>query len=134
MHEGIDHGSRMVAMELPGRIPELARTSRPWGLLAAMALVVAAECFVACHEDGRFIDPFAWSWRETSRLCRRGSGAEVVCLGDSVMQYGLAPTIVGPTTGRRAVNLALSAGQAPASYFPAPESRGAGGAARGRRG
>ena len=61
-------------------------------------------------------------WRQTGRAASASPevrSASVLCFGDSLVKLGLQPRILAAQLGegRRAYNLALCAGRAPASYF-----------------
>jgi hypothetical protein len=89
----------------------------PWGLLGWLGLALAVEGFVA----GRAADLTpgnVWEWRQAGRSARRGAvEADVLCLGDSQVKNDLLPRVLEARSGRRAYNLAMTAGQAPATYF-----------------
>lgn len=90
----------------------------PRGLLGMLVLVVAVERFAARHQRDLFLRIDDWSWQQTGRLARESSPApEIICLGDSLVQVGVAPPIIEERTGKRTCNLAISGGHAAASYF-----------------
>ena len=87
-------------------------TRIPFGLVAAVVLVVAAErgVFRPLGEDSPFIPA---SWRESRRAASREAiGAEVLCFGDSQAKCGLQPKALG----RPSFNLAVIGGQAASTY------------------
>jgi hypothetical protein len=82
-----------------------------------LALVSAAETYVARH-DRDFTTVWALAWKLSGQAARREGGrTEVLCLGDSLVKYGVAPRIIEALTGLRAYNLAVYNGQAPTNYF-----------------
>jgi hypothetical protein len=82
-----------------------------------VCLVVMAEWFVARH-DRDFRHVWGWDWRLTSQaIDREAAGCELLCLGDSLVKFGVAPQVLEQRLGLRAYNLALSAGSPPAIYF-----------------
>lgn len=83
-----------------------------------LALVFAVEVFVAKHQSDIFLKIDAWTWRQTGRRAERmDSKPGIVCLGDSLVQVGVASPILERYAGRSACNLAISGGQAASSYF-----------------
>jgi hypothetical protein len=83
-----------------------------------LAAVIAVESFAARHENDLFLKIDAWSWGQTSRRVERaGFQSRVVCLGDSLVQVGVASPIIERHTGLSTCNLAISGGQAASSYY-----------------
>jgi hypothetical protein len=83
-----------------------------------LALVLAAEGFAARHQRDRFLNIDDWTWRQVGRLASAAAHEpRIVCLGDSLVQVGVATPIIEKRTGYRTYNLALSGGHAAASYF-----------------
>jgi hypothetical protein len=81
-----------------------------------LALVAAAERFVARHEGLDFTTVWASGWRYAGRAAGRdGPGCEVLCLGDSLVKFGVLPSALQGRLGRKATNLALCVGQPPAT-------------------
>lgn len=98
--------------------PRSPLRSLPWGLLGMVALVVAVEGFAKRHERDLFLKVDAWTWEQTKRRAEGdGRQAQVVCLGDSLVQVGVAAPVVETVTGKTTCNLAISGGQAASSYF-----------------
>jgi hypothetical protein len=87
------------------------------GLLGAIALVIAAESFVASHEAERFTTNTAASWRQTGRAAGKASRCDVLCFGDSMVKFGLSPAVIEARTGWSAYNLAPYGGPPSASYL-----------------
>ena len=89
----------------------------PWGLLGMLASVLFAECWFA-RNDIHFLGPETASWRLGPRSAReRAPAAEVLCFGDSLVKLGVVPKVMERTLNRRVYNLALIAGQPPATFF-----------------
>lgn len=92
------------------------RARGPIGLLGAIAIVVAGECYVASR-DTDLGTMFSIEWRTTGdAVARRAPGADVVCLGTSVTRMGVSPRVLEERLGLRAYNFAISGGQPFASY------------------
>lgn len=90
-----------------------ARTALPLGLFGMLALVAVLEGAVE-RGGPRFQDPVSYSWSFSARAAGEWApGADVLCLGDSLVKHGLAPAVIEDVTGRRAVNLAVAAGPSP---------------------
>ncbi len=97
------------------RRPRLDRL--PAGLLGSLALVMAIERGVTNHE-GALAPPWTTDWRHAGGAARREAPrAEVLCLGDSLVKFAVLPRAIEGRSGRRAYNLAVHNGQAPATYF-----------------
>lgn len=89
----------------------------PWGLLGMAALIVAVEAPVA-RQALEYLDGTGVTWALSGRSARREAlRGGVLCFGDSLLKFGLDPGGVERATGKRAYNLAVNAGHAPASYF-----------------
>src|SRR5690242_12777653 len=91
----------------------------PWpvGMLGMLALVLAAESYVARH-DLDFATLWSANWRHGAAAARReGPKSAVLAFGDSLVKDGVAAPVIEARLGRRAYNLAVFNGQAPASYF-----------------
>lgn len=98
--------------------PPPTRVPWPWGFLGMLALMLAAERFVARHEHDLFLKVDHWTWRQSGRLADTTSpNPRIVCLGDSLVQVGIASPIIESQTGRRTCNLAISGGQAVSTYL-----------------
>jgi hypothetical protein len=88
------------------------RATIPWGIVGAIGLIVAIECGVASRWLD-FSDPVSLSWMFSVRAAETDArGADVICLGDSLVKHGLIPSVIEHVGGRRTVN--LSAARAPA--------------------
>ena len=95
------------------------RSPVPWGSVAMLGMVATVEMFVARHDlDVSTI--WAQDWRFAARAARIDSPSRaVLCLGDSLMKFGVYPKVVETELGedRRAYNLAMHSGKAPGTFF-----------------
>jgi len=99
------------------RLPPPSTVRRPLGLLGMVALVIAVESYLA----GRSIDfmgdaAYAWRWGARSAV-RDASKSEILCFGDSLVKFGVAPRVVEGRSGRSMWNLAVTGGRPVNSYF-----------------
>jgi hypothetical protein len=94
-----------------------ARGRVPCGLLGMLALIACVEWAASRHAVD--VTPWgAWAWRLSGEAAwGRAASCEVLCLGDSLVKMGVLPRVIEARTGISAYNLAICAGQAPASYF-----------------
>ena len=93
------------------------RRRAPPGLLGMLALVAVIEGFVADHALD-FTDPASLSWTLSARAARtEARGANVLCLGDSLIKHGALPRVIEAVAGGKACNLSVCAAQAPATFF-----------------
>ena len=94
-----------------------SRIAAPWGLFGMIGMVAAVELIVA----GRpldFSDPVGLCWRLTAQAAQdQAPRSGVLIVGDSLAKHGVIPKVVEAGTGRRAYNLAVAKGPAPATYF-----------------
>jgi len=89
----------------------------PWGLLGAAALVLLGESFLASR-DIAFTNPLVTSWSMGGESLRREAPrAEVLCLGDSLLKFGVAPRVLEERLGRRAYNGGVLANSPAMTYF-----------------
>ena len=92
------------------------RRRRAFGFLGMVVLVGLIEGTVATRRD--LTDPVAMQWRyRASTIRSRARHAEVLCLGDSLVKYGVAAPVLGAKLGRSVANQAVLAAPAAASYF-----------------
>jgi hypothetical protein len=81
-----------------------------------LVLVVAVEG-VELRRDEGLVSMHAACWRHTAkRLKYAARGARIVCLGDSLVKFGVYSRVLEEKTGRKAYNAAVTTGPAPASY------------------
>lgn len=103
------------------------RLAMPGGLIGMAVLIVVVEAAIGLHEQPVFSTNAAMNWRFGGRMARtRAIGCDVLCFGDSQVQFNLLPRAFEKWTGRRAFNLALYAGPPPASYFQLRKALAAG--------
>jgi hypothetical protein len=103
-------------MSRPSR-PSLRR-SVPWGLLGMIGLVLAIETTLGEHDQPTLSTNVAMSWRFAGRAAdSKVRNCEVLCFGDSQVQFAIMPQAIERRLGTPAYNLAIHAGQPTASYF-----------------
>ncbi len=89
----------------------------PGGLLGMLALLLAAETFLRAHRLD-FAQTWSEDWRHAAAVAATGlRDRDVLVLGDSLVKYGVLPREIETRTGLKSYNLALNAGQTPATYF-----------------
>ena len=90
------------------------RSRAPIGLIGAIALVSAIEG--GRREptiEGSSKPALAWRFAdESSRSAPSAIGAEVLCLGDSLVKLGVQPKVIASRLGRTSYNLAIPGAQA----------------------
>lgn len=99
--------------------PDCSRRPKlPTALLGMLALVAGIEWQLSRHDQPVFSTNAAMSWRFGGRQARSASAhAEVLCFGDSQVQFALLPRLIERQSGLTAYNLALHAAPPPASFF-----------------
>jgi hypothetical protein len=104
-------------MSQAGPLRPREKSTLPWGLIG-MAILVGTIEGRAIRDRPHYMGTVAASARFKGQFVhRKAPGREVLCFGDSMIQYGVLPKVIERTTGRRGYNLAVQAGPAPASYF-----------------
>lgn len=89
----------------------------PAGLAGMLALVLCVEGFIGDHAQ-TLRHPWAWDWFLADRAAREEvADCEILCFGDSLMKFGVAPRALERSSGWKAYNLAVGVGQVPGSYF-----------------
>ena len=102
---------------MTGGRPRSTRRRLPAGLLGMLALIAAAESFVA-RRDLDWMRFEGWDWRLTPRAAaERAPRCEYLCFGDSLVKFGVLPRVVEAKLGAPAHNLAICSGTAATSYF-----------------
>jgi hypothetical protein len=102
---------------LSGSVPDRLAVRLPWGLLGMLALVLVVEGSVASLRDD-LIRPLGESWRFAATAAEtQATGRDVLCFGDSLVKYGVLPSVIEARTGLRAYGLACSGGTTPSSFF-----------------
>jgi hypothetical protein len=82
-----------------------------------ITLVVMTERYEA-RQLFRFAANGGQSWRYVSSVIKsKSQGKEILCFGDSQVNFGVVPAVLQEETGRSAYNLSLHSGSAPSSYF-----------------
>ena len=93
------------------------RARRSGGFALMIALVIVVESFVV-GRDLDFVHPWFWDWRLTGQAARKEvKDCEILCIGDSLVKFGVPPRVLEARLGRRAYNLAIGVGMPPSSYF-----------------
>ncbi|MHC5538436.1 hypothetical protein ACYOEI_09425 [Singulisphaera rosea] len=89
----------------------------PCGLLGTFAIIAIVEVVVASH--GRELTRFPiHDWKFNGRAARRvTTDCGVLCLGDSLVKFGISPGVLEARLGSKAYNLALCDGQVTSSYY-----------------
>lgn len=92
--------------------------SAPLGLFGMLACVAIVELLLTRGEPD-----FLMAWqvlvRYQSDASRRKDVPKdsVLCFGESLVSYGVVPSILEKRLGRRTFNLAVAGGKFPSSYF-----------------
>src|SRR5690348_14836409 len=93
------------------------RPTVPLGLLGMLALIAAIEASVSRLDDA-LTTVWAAGWRASGRSAtREARDCDLLCLGDSLVKFGVVPSVLDARLGTRSYNLAAHAAQAPLSYF-----------------
>jgi hypothetical protein len=105
-------------MSVPTPSPDLRPARRvPLGMVGMLALVAAVELTISARRLD-FTTIWADDWRCAERAAtRQAKGRDVLCLGDSLVKYGVLPKVIEEKTGLKAYNLAINAGTVPSTYF-----------------
>jgi hypothetical protein len=89
----------------------------PWGLIGMLGLILTVERAVIRH-DQDLTGTVALNWRYARYAAgSRARPCEILCLGTSMIKFGIGSRIIKAGTGRRTFNLAMSASSLPANYF-----------------
>jgi hypothetical protein len=82
-----------------------------------LVLLVLAERYVS-RQPLRFLDMAQLDWLSSGRAAaKKAPGYEVLCLGDSMVKFGLTPRVLAAESGRTVYSLALLDGKPAAAYF-----------------
>jgi hypothetical protein len=88
----------------------------PVGMLGMIAVMVLVE--LGLGRSHLFDSDLSESWRIKASAARREAiGSDVLCFGDSLVEFALMPQVFEERLGGRAYNLALHAGASSTSYF-----------------
>lgn len=97
--------------------PARSRDRLPLGLLGALAVVLAAEGYVARRKD-ELTSIYSVEWRQNARAIRRhAAGPAVLCFGTSLSHMGISPLVLEETMRVPAYNFAMSGAQPFACYL-----------------
>ena len=89
----------------------------PLGLVGMICLVLACETFVSNRSLDFMGDAaFAWRWGWKS-AGRDALKSNMLCFGDSLVKFGVAPRVIEDRSGRTAWNLAMTGGRPANAYF-----------------
>lgn len=88
----------------------------PLGVVGMIALMVLIETGLGRSE--RFANDMAVAWRLKAGAARReAASSDVLCFGDSLVEFAVLPEVLEERLGDKAYNLALHAGTPSASYY-----------------
>ncbi len=105
---------------------ETRRDRLPWGLVGMIGLVALIERGID-RDELSFSTNAAMSWRHGGHAAgREATGSEILCLGDSQVQFQLQPRVIEHRTGRTAYNLGLWGASPPGSYYQLKHALAAG--------
>ncbi|QDV32854.1 hypothetical protein [Tautonia plasticadhaerens] len=95
------------------------RSRLPLGLIGAAVLVALIEASLSDRPIEHATKPgLAWGFGATASASHPGAiGAEVLCLGDSLVKLGVQPPVLEGRLGLRSFNLAVPGAPAPASLL-----------------
>jgi hypothetical protein len=89
----------------------------PTGLVGMIFLVAIVESLLSLRIS-EFTADAASTWRWSGLSARNdGPRANILCLGDSLIKFGVAPKLIRDRSGRSACNLAVFQGSPPVSYL-----------------
>ena len=93
------------------------RSGIPWGLLGAIAAVMAIEGAVA-RLDLVLTRSENFDWRQARHAAgSRTAGCDVLCFGTSMVAQGILPEVIEQKSGLRTQNLAVCAGRSVYAYY-----------------
>ncbi len=94
-----------------------SRIALPRGLLGMLILIIGVESTFARHRS-QFVTMVGTNWRFSAHQARNKSlKQEILCLGTSLLKFGLVPRSIQLGTGRSTYNLAICNAHMPTSYF-----------------
>jgi hypothetical protein len=89
----------------------------PWGLVATLGLVALAELFVS-QSTLRFMNAAELDWMSSGQATAKvGNRFDILCFGDSMLKFGIAPRVLEAKRGRTVYNLALLDGKPVLTYL-----------------
>lgn len=102
---------------MSGSLASRLAARRPRGLIGMVALIVAVEAIIAGLRDD-LVRPLGESWRFAATAAEtQAKGCDVLCIGDSLIKYGVLPRVIEARTGLKAYSLACSGGTTPSAFF-----------------
>jgi hypothetical protein len=85
--------------------------------LGSLIAILCVEHFLAL-QDNTLTPVYAAVARRVGLAARReATKCEILCFGDSLMQFGVVPRVLEKCLGRTSYNLAISGSYPPAAYF-----------------
>jgi hypothetical protein len=89
----------------------------PWALLGMLGLVVLTELFVS-RNVLLFMNAAELDWMSSGRATMsKATRSEVLCFGDSMLKFGIAPRVLAAKLGRKVHNFALLDGKPALTYL-----------------
>jgi hypothetical protein len=89
----------------------------PWGLVGLLVAMLGIERFVVRHEMMLSTAESAAAQRADRAARQEAPKCEILCLGDSLVKFGVVPRVLESRLGRPAYNLALVGGPPPGTFF-----------------
>lgn len=97
--------------------PQPGSRHLPLGLVGMVVLIIVVE-FCLATRSLDFMGDAAYAWQWAAKAAGRDAlGSEVLCLGDSLVKFGVAPRVIESRSGRSTFNLAVTGGRPANSYF-----------------
>ncbi len=88
----------------------------PWGLLGAVVLALVCEMSIK-RQDVALGSLDRQDYTRTGQRVDHVETGTILCLGDSLVKYGVSPKVLEARLGRPVINAAVVGGTAPFSYF-----------------
>jgi hypothetical protein len=92
-------------------------TRLPWGLLGTLLAVLCVEHLLALQKNTLTPAYAAVAKRAGLASRREAPKCEILCFGDSLMQFGFVPRVLEQCLGRASYNLSIAGSYPPAAYF-----------------
>jgi hypothetical protein len=97
--------------------PRASHSHVPWGLLGMLVLMAAAEWFVS-RNALLFMNAAALDWMSSGRrAAKQAARFDILCFGDSMLKFGVAPRVLEAKLGRRVHSFALLDGKPVLTYL-----------------
>ena len=91
--------------------------SIPWGLIGMLGLILSVERAVIRHDqDLTGTVPLNWRYARYAAVSRTRD-CQILCLGTSMVKFGIGSQTIAAGTGQPTFNLAMSSSSLPANYF-----------------